>query len=158
MVTPDLCELRLGGREKKKGEDNKWDEGKKKKVIRTRDGDPPKTYIPSYIVPYVYNHIWFCLLLPVCTFPRHRWCDRVKAVLIEGLFSLNFQIFLFTQIFVFAYFLFSFFQILECEAFQMFCLLLSFQTLEMFPVFRTKKKRGKKSGKHCSIRTALTAF
>ena len=61
------------------------------------------------------------------------------------------------------FFLFFFFQILEWEAFQVFCPLLNFQTLEMFPVFLAfpvflgKKKRGKFWGKSCSIRTALRA-
>ena len=42
---------------------------------------------------------------------------------------------------------------LECEAFQIFCPLFNFSTLEMFPVFPAfpvflgKKKRGKSGGK-----------
>ena len=41
----------------------------------------------------------------------------------------------FSRNFVFPYFSSFFFHILECEAFQIFCPLLNFQTLEMFPVF-----------------------
>ena len=55
---------------------------------------------------------------------------------------------------------------LECEAFQIFCPLFNFSTLEMFPVFPAfpvflgKKKEEnleekKVVGKSCSIRTAL---
>ena len=56
------------------------------------------------------------------------------AVLIEGL-SVQISRYFFAHFF----FVFPccpfFFQILKCEAFQIFCPLLNFQTWEMFPVF-----------------------
>ena len=74
-------------------------------------------------------------------------------------FCLNFQIF-FRGMFLYLHIFQTFFQILECEAFQIFCPLLNFQALEMFPVYPAfpdflGKKRGKIRGKSCSIRTAL---
>ena len=61
----------------------------------------------------------------------------------------QFQEFFVAQFFVFLYFPpLYFFQILECEAFQIFCPLVNFQTLEMFPGFTDfpgflgRKKRG----------------
>ena len=49
-------------------------------------------------------------------------------------FLSKFPDFFFAQFFL--YFHVLFFQILECEVFQIFCPLLNFQTLEVFPVFR----------------------
>ena len=53
--------------------------------------------------------------------------------------------------------MFLFFQILECEALQILCPLVNFQTLEMFPVFHASpvfvgKKKRKIFKKSCSIR------
>ena len=61
-------------------------------------------------------------------------------------FCLNFQIFFLAQFFVFPYFPKKKIQILECEAFQIFCALLNFPVLEIFLfflffLFPWKKKR-----------------
>ena len=82
------------------------------------------------------------------------------AVFIEERF-VYISSFIFRAIFYISIFFKFYFQILECEAFQIFCPLLNFQILEVFPVFRAfpvflGKKRGK-IGKSCSIRTALNS-
>ena len=85
------------------------------------------------------------------------------AVLTERLSLVEISRFCFRAILVLPYFPLYFFQMLECEVFQILCPLLSFQTLEMLPVvpvfpvfsyFSCQKKRDENLAKSCSIQTA----
>ena len=106
--------------------------------------------------------LWLLSNLSGRVFDGVRCTHHTKSTYTKGrsyrrTFWLSFHTFLRTSFFISIFFFF--FHILECETFQIFFPLLNFQTLEMLPVFPAfpafLAKKEEKSGKSCSIRTAL---